>query len=73
MQIYQGDLVADTELVRHRRSLQTSHFRVRLTRLPPVKLLLMGSVATDAHAAHERAQAQLRAVLACELALSKVT
>jgi hypothetical protein len=69
MQIYQGDFVADIELVRQKRSLQTSHFRVRLMRLRPVKLLLVESIATDAQAARERAEAQLRAVLTCEMAL----
>jgi hypothetical protein len=71
MQIYQGNFVADIEPIRNKRTPQTTHFRIRLIRLRPVELLISDSIATDAHAARQRAEAKLREVLACEAALSK--
>jgi hypothetical protein len=71
MQIYQGDFVADIEPIRNKRTPKTTLFRIRVTQLRPVELLISDSIATDAHAARERAEAKLREVLACEQALSK--
>jgi hypothetical protein len=69
MQIYQGNFVADIEPVRNKRTPQTTLFRIRVVQLHPVELLISDSIATDAHAARERAEAKLREVLACEQVL----
>ena len=72
MQIYQGDFVADIEPIKSKHRLQPTHFRVRVSQLRSVELLISDSVARDAHAARERAEAKLREVLPCERVLNKV-
>ena len=54
MQIYQGNFVADIEPIKSKQRFQPTHFRIRVSQLPPVELLISDSVATDAHAARER-------------------
>jgi hypothetical protein len=71
MQIYQGNFVADIESIKSTRRLQPTHFRIRVSQLRPVELLISDSVATDAHAARERAEAKFRELLACEQVLNK--
>lgn len=71
MQIYQGNFVADIEPIKNKRTPQTTRFRIRLIQLHPVELLISDSIATDAHAAREKAEAKLREVLACEQLRSK--
>jgi hypothetical protein len=71
MQIYQGNFVADIEPIRNKRTPEVTHFRIRVSQLRPVKLLINDSTATDAHAARQRAKAKLCEVLACEQVLSK--
>jgi hypothetical protein len=71
MQIYQGNFVADIEPIRNKRTLRTTIFRVRVMQRHTVELLISDSIATDAHAARERAEAKLREVLGCERAPSK--
>jgi hypothetical protein len=70
MQIYQGNFVADIEPIKTKRRLQPTHFRIRVSQLRPVEQLISDSIATDAHAARERAEAKLREVLACERVLN---
>ena len=65
MQIYQGNFVADIEPIKSKQRFQPTHFRIRVSQLRPVELLISDSVATDANAARERAEAKLREVLAC--------
>ncbi len=72
MKIYQGNFVADIEPIKNKRTLQPTLFHVRVIQLRPVELLITDSIATDAHAARERAEAKLREVLACELVLNKI-
>ncbi len=71
MQIYEGNFVADIEPIKREQRLQPTHFRIRVSQLRPVELLISDSVATDANAARERAEAKLREVLACERVLNK--
>lgn len=66
MQIYQGNFVADIEAIRNKRTPQTTDFRIRVSQLRPVELLITDSIATDACAARERAEAKLRELLSCE-------
>jgi hypothetical protein len=70
MQIYQGNFVADIEPIRNKRT-QITHFRIRVTQLRPAELLISDSIATDAHAARERAEAKLHEVLDCERMLKE--
>jgi hypothetical protein len=69
MQIYQGNFVADIEPIKNKRTAQIRHFRIRVSQLRPVELLISDSIATDAHAARKRAEAKLRELLACEQVL----
>lgn len=69
MQIYQGNFVADVEPIKSKRTPQIGHFRIRVSQLRPVELLISDSIATDANAARQRAEAKLREVLACERVL----
>jgi hypothetical protein len=71
MQIYQGNFIADIEPIRNKRTPKKTLYRIRLMQWRPVELLIMDSIATDADAARERAEAKLREVLACEQVLSK--
>lgn len=70
IQVYQGNFVADIEPIKSKRRLQPTYFRIRVSQLRPVELLISDSIATDAHAARERAEAKLREVLACERVLN---
>jgi len=68
---HQGNFVADIEPIKNKRTRQTTLIRIRLIQLRPVELLISDSIATDAHAARERAESKLREALACERVLSK--
>jgi hypothetical protein len=71
MQIYQGNFVADIEPIKNKRMPHIRHFRIRISQLRPVELLISDSIATDANAARQRAEAKLREVLACEQVLNR--
>lgn len=71
MQIYQGNFVADIEPIKNKRTPQIRYFRIRISQLRPVELLISDSIATDANAARQRAEAKLREVLACEQVLNE--
>lgn len=71
MQIYQGNFVADIECIKNTSNLQTTHFRVRVSQLRPVELLISDGIATDAHAARQRAEEKLRELLACERVMNQ--
>lgn len=71
MQIYQGNYMADIDAVRSKRTSNTTYFRIRVTQLRPVELLISDSIATDANAARERAEKKLNELLACEQLLNK--
>jgi hypothetical protein len=70
MQIYQGNFVADIGPIKNKRTPQIRHFRIRVSQLRPVELLISDFIATDANAARQR-EAKLRELLTCEQALSK--
>jgi hypothetical protein len=71
MQINHGRFVAEVQPIKNKGTLQTTHFRIRVSQLRPVELLISDSIATDAYAARERAEAKLREALACEQVLNK--
>ena len=71
MQIYQGNFVADIVPIKSKQRFQPTHFRIRVSQLRPVELLISDSVATDAHAARERAEAKLRELLDRERVMTK--
>jgi hypothetical protein len=70
MQIYQGNFVADIEPIKNKRT-QIRHFRIRVSQLRPVEVLISDSIATDANAARERAEGKLRELLTCEQVLKQ--
>jgi len=71
MEIYQENFVAEVRPIKSKGTLRTTHFRIRVIRLGAVELLISDSIAADAQAARERAEAKLREVLACEQALKR--
>jgi uncharacterized protein (UPF0371 family) len=70
MEIFQGNSVAEIRPIKSKGTLRTTHFRIRVMQLRPGELLISDSIATDAHAARERAEAKLRELRACEQVLS---
>ena len=68
MGTYQGDFLAYVEVAKHTPT--CCCLRVRLISVRPANLVLTECIVPDARAASEIAEAQLRAVLAFEMALS---
>lgn len=71
MQIHQGSFVAEIQPIKNKGTLHTTHFRIRVIQLFPTEVMIAESVAGNAQAARQRAEAKLREVLGCERVLNK--